>query len=224
MRLQLNLAKAALCFVIVQWCFGLGFCRAEPILLAHLYHSQTWPDNPGETITLSFVTYDGPGDEIRLSTTPTLADIGKTFVPDSATLARFAEVLTTNTSGRVIDSGIGVGSPRHASVDEFFDGPFMGEIPPIHSPDNPAFIMKAFVPQLGRNFSGYRITQIDQTIHGFSMEQANPTTVIYWGAQTVRISGEQIPEPVAATLFAQGLVCLAWRQKRFTAVFSNDRE
>jgi hypothetical protein len=224
MHLNSNLVKAVLSVVIVHLSVGLGISRAESILLAQLYNSHGWTDDPGETIRLSFVTYAGPGDEIRLSTTPTLADIGKTYIPDAATLGRFAEVLTTSTGGRSIDSGIGVGSPRHASVDEFFDGPFMGEFPTTHSRDNLAFIMKAFVPQLGRNFSGYRITHIDQTINGISMEQLNSTTVLYWGAQTIRIFGEQIPEPVTAFFVAQSLVLLAGRQKRFTTVFPDDRD
>jgi hypothetical protein len=223
MRLNRNTAKVGLSIAIIHLSVGLGISRAEPILLAQQYHSAAPPDNPGETMQFSFITYGGPGDEIRLSTTPTLADVGKTFVPDPATLARFAEVLTTSTGGRVIDNGFGIGSPRHASVDEFFDGPFMGEFPPTHSPDNQAFIMKAFVPQLGRNFSGYRITQIEQTIDGLSIIQVNPTTSLYWGAQTIRIFGEQIPEPTTTLLVFQLLVCLAWRQYRLTAILSNDR-
>jgi hypothetical protein len=189
--------------------------HAEPILLAQLYHSAAPSDNPGETMQFSFVTYGGPGDEIRLSTTPTLADIGKTFVPDPSTLARFAEVLTTSTGGRVIDSGFGIVTPRHASVDEFFDGPFMGEIPPTHSPDTEAFIMNAYVPQLGRNFSGYRITQIEQTINGMSIIPANPTTSQYWGAQTIHIFGEQIPEPSTCVLVGIYLAMPSRRRRQF---------
>jgi hypothetical protein len=169
------------------------------------------PDTAGEILNFSFSTFAGPGDEVRLSRIPTIADIGQTFAADPALLARFNDVLTTSAGARSIDSGFGIAIPRHAGVSEFFDGPFMGEFPPTHSPDNDTFIMKAFVPQLGLNFSGYRITRLDQTIDGMSIQQTNPTTFSYWGAHTIRIFGERIPEPAAVFLVAQAVVGFAWK-------------
>jgi hypothetical protein len=188
--------------------------QAESILLAELYHSQATPDTAGETFNFRFHTGLSFEDQVELARTPTPADVGETFAADSVTLAKFDRILTSCCGG--VDSGFGTfqPTPRSADANEFFNGPFMGEIPPVHSPSNQLFILKAYVPQLGPGFSGYRITALEQTINGMSSEQLNPTTFLYWGAHTIRIFGEPIPEPRTLIAVVEALICLAWGQKR----------
>jgi hypothetical protein len=182
--------------------------QGAPILLAELYHSLAAPDSAGESF--NFSSFE---DQVELSRRPTSADVGQAFPADPVTLAKFDRILTSGNNQ--LDSGFGIYQPpRQAVTDEFFNGPFMGEIPTVHSPDISLFIMNAYVPQLGPGFSGYRITGLDQVINGISIEQLNPSTFLYWGAHTIRIFGEQIPEPAMSLLVAQALVCLAWLQKR----------
>jgi hypothetical protein len=84
----------------------------------------------------------------------------------------------------------------------------MGEFPSTPIPETNLVVMKAFVPQVGPNFSGYRITGVEQTIDGMSVRQLNPSTFLYWGAKTIRIFGEQIPEPATWMVLAAGLPIL----------------
>jgi hypothetical protein len=208
-----RIGKVLSCALLVHFSVDCGISQAAPILLAELYHSQASPDTAGETFIFRFHTGTSFEDQVELSRTPTPADIGRTFPAEPATLAEFDRILTSG--DHQIDSGFGTfQSPRQATANQFFDGSFMGEIPPVHSPENSRFIMNAYVPQLGPGFSGYRITVLEQVINGMSIEQRTPTTFLYWGAHTIRISGERIPEPKMSLLVAQGLICLTWRQKR----------
>jgi hypothetical protein len=162
----------------------------------------------------NFIFLAGASSErqARLSTIPTMDDIGRTFAADPVTVAMFDDVLTDSPGTVGITSHFGVsGLFREAIAQEFFTGELMGEIPPVHSPDNPAFILKAFVPQLGPNFFGYRITGVDQTINGMLADEINPLTVNYWGAQTIRIFGERIPEPATAMLVIMSMgIIFTW--------------
>jgi hypothetical protein len=197
-----------------------GISRAEPILLAQLYHSRSQPHSPRETFNFIFDVAgepEGAAGLVRLANMPTVADIGRTFAADDFTVRRFNAALTR--SGLVsMQSSFGVvGTTREVYAHEFFRGPFMGDIPSSHSPTTTTLVMKAFVPQLGPNFWGYRITGVNQTIHGFSAEQLNSTTVMYWGAQSIHILGEPIPEPTMWFFVVQALIGFPWRQKRFLA-------
>jgi hypothetical protein len=219
------ITKLFLFLVIGQVVDRPAICGGEPVQLGQLYHSGTWfDDEPSQPFRFSFTVYLGPGQPVELLRMPTIADVGQTFAADPITLTKFNTVLTDDVISHTFDSGFGQPVPFHAQVDEFFDGPFMGEIPPTHSPDNPAIVMKAFVPQLGPNFSGYAITRVDQTIHGFNIDQpGGPNTFYrYWGAQTVRIYGERIPEPDIYLLVALGLIGFSWRQNRLILGLSND--
>jgi hypothetical protein len=172
------------------------FARAEPILLAQLYHAHSQPDTAGEMFNFRFHTAASSLLQAEISRKPTTADIGQTFAADPATVSNFDRILTDPSFPRIVDSGLGIAPlPREALVQEFFDGPFMDDFPSMPIPESFQFIMKAFVPQLGPNFSGYHIRAVHQTIEGMTIRQVNPTTFLYWGAQTIRIFGEQIPEP-----------------------------
>lgn len=190
-----HIARRILYIGILLTITGSSSSKAEPIVLAHLYHSATWVDEEaGQPFRFFFHTALNFENQAELSTFPTPADIGQTFAADSMTVANFDNILTGPIPAS-IDSGFGQAVPFHEQVATFFDGPFMGDIPTTHSPNNPAIVMKAFVPKLGTNFSGYFITGVDQTIHGFSVDQpSGPNTFYrYWGAHTIRIFGEAVP-------------------------------
>jgi hypothetical protein len=148
----------------------------------------------------------------QLSTIPTMADIGRTFTADPTTVTKFNQVLTS--PGTVdITSTLGAGLFREFVAQEFFTGPFMGEFPSMPIPETLQIVMKAFVPQLGPNFAGYRITGVEQTIEGMSARQILPSVFIYWGAKTIRIFGERVPEPASWLVAATSLLILSGRRK-----------
>jgi hypothetical protein len=189
-------------------------CFAEPILLAQLYHSRTQGEDNGHQFNFIFNVAASFERQARISRMPTSADVGQTFPADPSIVSMFHDLLAGPSPGGGVTSAFGPpGMVMQAGVDEFFNGPFMSEFPTIHVPEQ-RFIMKAFVPQLGPVFTGYRITGIDQTINGVSIEPQNPSRSLYWGAQTIRIFGAEIPEPSTSLLLTCALVGLARSQHR----------
>jgi hypothetical protein len=195
--------------------------QAAPILLAELYDSRTAVHQSStEGFLFQFHTGTSFENQVRFSRVPMPADIGLTFAADHSTVAKINSILTQGDHLiQVSFSGIH-GAVAQVSTDEFFNGPFMGEIPTDHSPDNPALVMKAYIPQLGPGFSGYVITGVDMTIHGYGIDQPHgPGTFYrYWGAQTYGIFGERVPEPGSLLLVAIGLIGYAGLQIRSYSV------
>jgi hypothetical protein len=209
---QHHLARLLICtaaIIAIAFCSSVT-CFAEPILLAQMYHSETQGEDNGHRFNFLFMiaTVESSAEISRM---PTSADVGQTFPADAATVAMFHDpggqiISAFGPPGMVTPSGIGIG--------DFFNGPFTsGEFPTVPVPEN-RLIMKEFISEPA--FRGYyRITGVDQTIDGLSIEPQNATRSLYWGAQTIRIFGERIPEPTSLLLIMSGLVGLAWRQHRF---------
>jgi hypothetical protein len=193
-------------------------CFAEPILLAQMYHSRTQPESNGRQFNFLFrlATVGKRAEMSRMPTTS--ADVGQTFPADPATVAMFHDlILGPSPGGEILsDFGIpGMSTPSGIGMGDFFGGPFnMGEFPSVPVPDN-RLVMKAFLP--ATQWLGYRISGVEQTIEGLSAELIpfQPTRTLYWGAQTIRIFGERIPEPTSLLLAALLVVGLTWRQDDF---------
>jgi hypothetical protein len=180
-----------------------------------MYHSRTQGENNGHTFNFLF-RIATVGKRAEISHMPTSADVGKTFPADSATVSMFHDLILGPFSGGEITSAFGppgMVTPSGIGMGDFFSGPFnMGEFPTIPVPDN-RLVMKAFLP--APQWLGYRISGVEQTIDGLSVEPQNATRSLYWGAQTIRIFGERIPEPTSLQLIALLVVGLTWRQDRF---------
>lgn len=161
MRYVQSSTRVVVLIVFVELSIGCTNSQAEPILLAQFYHSQTQPDTVNEVFYFSYRAGASSENSALLSRMPTMADIGRTFAGDPATVADFDQVFTSG--GTVgINSSFGM-MFREFVAQDFFTGPFMGEFPNMPVPESTDVVMKAFVPQLGPNFQGYRITGVDQT-------------------------------------------------------------
>jgi hypothetical protein len=85
-------------------------------------------------------------------------------------------------------------------------------IPPLHNQN----IIDGFIsavrlaPSLGPNLSGYRITDITQTIDDITITHVADIRYNRSGAHTIRIYGEPVPEPTA---FVLGLLGLAFNRR-----------
>ena len=177
----IRIPRMLFCIVYVVIAAAPEISDAEPILLTQLYHAQTQSASGQATFNFRFHTAESVQNQAEISRTPTPADIGQTFSTDPENLARFNEILTVTSRTILVDSYHGIASlPREAAVHEFFDGPFMDDFPATPIPESNQFIMKAFVPNLGPNLSGYRITDVRQTIDGMTTRQLNDNTFVYW--------------------------------------------
>jgi hypothetical protein len=199
--------------------------HAEPILLAQLYHSETLNHDDGQYFIfgINIATVGSRAEMFRNPTTS--ADVGQTFHADAATVAMFHDRLAGPTAGGQIISALsyfGLASPI-VSIGDFFSGPYtMGEFPNVPVPEN-QFIMKEFIPEPA--FHGYyRITGVTQTIDAVRAEPVplQPTRTLYWGAQTIRIFGERIPEPSTCLLAGICLAMLASRRPPNSSRGTND--
>jgi hypothetical protein len=201
----------------VIWSIGTKLAQAELILLAELYNSRTTVDESStDRFIFAFHTGTSFENQVRFSRIPVPADIGQTFPADPGTVAHISSIMTDGDHTINIIFAETHGAVRQVFTDEFFNGPYMGDIPTMHSPDNPALVMNAYVPKLGPGFSGYLISEVDMTIHGFGIDQPNgPGTFFrYWGAQQYRFFGERVPEPTSSILVGVALIGYAWLQKR----------
>ena len=191
----------------------LGVPADAETLLAQFYHSHLRSDDVG-TVFFNFLwrVSASPERKAEISRMPTSADVGQTFPADAATVAMFHEMLAGPSPGGGIVSSFAPLMFREAGVGDFFDGPFMGEFPTEPVPEN-ILIMKEFIAEPG--FQGYyRITGVHQTIEAASAEPIPgfpPERRLYWGAQTIRIYGERIPEPSTCLLVG---ICLAMLPSR----------
>jgi hypothetical protein len=181
-----------------------------------MYHSRTQGENNGHTFNFLF-RIATVGRKAEISRMPTSADVGKTFPADAATVAMFHDLITGPFPGGEITSAFGppgMVTPSGIGMGDFFMGPFTGgEFPTMPVPDN-QLIMKEYISESA--FRGYyRITGVEQTIEGMNVEPQNATRSLYWGAQTIRIFGERIPEPTSFVLITLLIVGLTWREDDF---------
>jgi hypothetical protein len=121
---------------------------------------------------------------------PVLAsDVGQTFDVPVDLLDDFNTVLTSPVT-------IGITTQFGQSSKTILSGQFtngtMTDVPSV----------KRFVPVLGENLSGYRITNIAQTIDELVVTPIPPRDFQIHGEHTIRIFGYVVPEPSAAMLFA----------------------
>jgi hypothetical protein len=186
-----------------------------------MYHSATQNENNGHRFSFLF-RLATVGKRAEISHMPTSADVGQTFPADPATVAMFHDLILGPFSGGEIISAFGppgMRTPSGVGMGDFFSGPqTMGEFPIVPVPDN-RLVMKAFLP--ATQWLGYRITGVEQTIDGLSAERdpLNASRTDYWGAQTIRIFGEQIPEPTSLVLFVLLVVGLTGSQDRFLRIW-----
>jgi hypothetical protein len=86
-----------------------------------------------------------------------------------------------------------------------------------HGTMNDVPSVKRFVPVLGENLSGYRVTNITQTIDAFTVTPLpSPRYDRIHAEQTIHIFGYAVPEANAAVLFAAGslIVQVSLRMRR----------
>jgi hypothetical protein len=193
---------------------GASMSHAESILLAQFYHSRSQPDTANEIFNFSYEAGASVENNARLDAFPTMADVGRTFAADPATVEDFQEVFTSSGTIDIVSSFGISGMFMEFIAQEFFTGPFMGEFPSMPTLETNNVVMKAFIPQLGPNFSGYHITGVEQTIEGLSVRERFPGEFVYWGAQTIRIFGEQIPEPASWLVATSCLPILCYCRSR----------
>jgi hypothetical protein len=130
-----------------------------------------------------------PRAEWLLPVTP--SDIGETFDVPTHLLDEFNIVLG---SSAIIGITTQFGqSPRTIHSGNFTHGTMM-DVPSV----------ERFVPVLGENLSGYRITNITQTIDELVITPIPPRESQIHGEHTIRIFGYAVPEPGAAVLFVAG--------------------
>lgn len=133
-----------------------------------------------------------PGAEWQLPATT--SGVGQTFDVPAHLLNDFNVVLT---SSATIGLTTQIAQSPHTIHSGNFTEGTMIDVPSV----------KRFVPVLGENLSGYRVTNITQTIDAFTVTPLpSPRYDRIHGENTIRIFGYAVPEPSAIVLFAAGIL------------------
>jgi hypothetical protein len=161
---------------------------AEPMLLAELESFgncfDCFPTNIAFEFASFIVPVGGPFVEWSLPVVPT--DVDRTFSVPPDLLPTFNALL-----GNPAVIGVRTGFSVNNAIDR--RTVYTPAITFGTSTDVPSVTRLA--PILGPNFTGYRITDITQTIDELVIEQISSTRYRERGAHTIRIYGERVPEP-----------------------------
>jgi hypothetical protein len=161
---------------------------ADSMLLVELHHEGNAHTYAlGQRVPFEFHAFIGSpesGSRAYLGGLYSPADIGQTFSVAASELAEFQSLLASyhSNSEFLINSAQGYLIGTSFDVEQFWTA--------THFRLNATY----FVPQLGFGLTGYRITNITQTIDDLR-EVRGASTVVHAGAQTIRIFGEALPPP-----------------------------
>jgi hypothetical protein len=187
---RINRVLLGIAFVLVLH----GESTAEPILLVELKSSgfcfDCLPEGMEFTFLVNTATAGGrPRAEWNLPVTA--SDVGKSFDVPADLLDDFNTVLGSSVN-------IGITTQFGQTPRTIHSGNF------THGTTHDVPSVERFVPVLGENLSGYRITNITQTIDELVVTPIPPRRFSLSGEHTIRIFGYAVPEPSATVLFAGG--------------------
>jgi hypothetical protein len=189
--------RALLCLVIS---FTLASASpAEPMLLAELESHGFCYDCFPTNIRFEFAAFvvPGGGPSVEWSLPVVQSDVGQTFSVPPNLIPTFNSALTN----------IGeIGARTLFVVNNAIDGGTVYTVGLTYGTQMNVPSVTRLAPILGPNFSGYRITDITQTIDELTIEQLSTNLYREQGAHTVRIYGEPIPEPQSFALMLSAVL------------------